>query len=166
MGVKEKALNVLSEVFRPTNIRLEDDDGITGYVVSSRFEGMSALDRQTEIDEALSRSLTGVEKRHVLAIAGLTPAEFFAVGPRTRIHRVRQLPGGSVEILLRGGHSDSEYVRGALKNKGVKTTTPTQDQGVPGFMKFRAGTKANPLTKDSVLQLLKQDQYIEVMAGV
>ncbi len=101
-------------------------------------------------------------------IAGLTPAEYEAVGARIRVHKVREMAGGAVEILLHGGLSDAEYVRGALNNqKGVQTTDPKPVSGAIGvLMSFRAkGTKANPLTKNKAVQILKKDQYIEVMTN-
>jgi acid stress-induced BolA-like protein IbaG/YrbA len=151
----------------PEYVRLEDDDGISGFVVSRQFEGMSTLDRQGKIDKALQKaSLTQEERRHVLMIAGLTPEEYEAVGARVRVHQVREKPGGVIEILLHGGQSDAEYIRTALnKVTGVQTTDPKAPSGAIGvLMSFRAkGTKANPLTKEKSIQVLKKDPYIELM---
>ncbi len=84
MDLKDKILEALSRALKPEYSRLDDDDGISGIVVSRAFEGMSTLDRQGRI--------------------------------------------------------------------GV-------------FMSFRAkGSKQNPLTKEKALQILKKDQYIQVMA--
>jgi hypothetical protein len=84
---------------------------------------MSTLDRQALIDRALTQAsepLSKDEQRHVLMIAGLAPPEYAAVGARIRIHRVKETARGTVEVLLHGGPSDAEYVRGALNNqKGV-----------------------------------------------
>ena len=44
--------------------RLEDDDGVFGFVVSRAFQKMSSIDRQGKIDEALRnvlRSNTGTK---------------------------------------------------------------------------------------------------------
>jgi len=101
-------------------------------------------------------------------IAALTPKEYQAVGAKIRIHRVREVSGGYVEIMLRGAPSDAEYVRGAIKNqKGVQTTEPKSVEGAPGIlMTFRAkGTDATPLTKERVVRALKQDPYIEVVTS-
>src|SRR5260370_13108482 len=100
-------------------------------------------------------------------IAGLTPAEYEAVGARVRVHRVKEMAKGTVEVLLHGGLVDAEYVRGALQNqKGVVTTQPKQVDGARGvLMSFRAkGSEAAPLTKDKVLRILKHDPYIEVVS--
>jgi len=100
-------------------------------------------------------------------IAGLTPMEYESVGARIRVHRIRELADGTVEILLHGGQADAEYVRGVLNNqKGVRTTKPQQSPGAVGIlMTFAAkGTKADPLTKDRATKLLKSDRYIEVMS--
>ena len=54
--------------------------------------------------------------------------------------------GGAVEILLRGGGSDAEYVRGVLGNqKGVRTTEPKQLADVGGtLMSFQAKEHEQP----------------------
>ena len=82
MDLKEKVEIALKGVITATRIRLEEDDGISGYVVSSDFRGLSALDRQSLIDKALRTSavkLTKPELRQILAIAALTPAEYETV---------------------------------------------------------------------------------------
>ncbi len=147
---------------------MEDDDGISGFVVSPRFKGMPTVDRQELIEDALSKApepLTPEERRQVLMIAGLTPLEFDAVGAPIRVHKVKEMAGG-VEILLHGRLADAEYVRGALNNeKGVQTFPPKDSPGAPGVLiYFRAkGTKADPLTKEKAIRILKRDRYIEVM---
>jgi hypothetical protein len=171
MDLKDKIVTALSQALKVEYIRLEDDDGISGFVVSPQFEGMSAVERQGRIDEALSKAsdpLTPEEQRQVLMIAGLTPVEYQAIGVRVRIHRVKEMAQGAVEVSLRGGPSDAEYVRGTLNNeKGVETTEPKQVPGAEGvLMSFRAkGAKAAPLTKEKALRILKKDRYIEVMPG-
>jgi hypothetical protein len=102
-------------------------------------------------------------------IAGVTPAEYEAVGARIRIHKVKEMAGGAVEILVHGGLSDAEYVRRTLNHqKGVQTTEPKQVAGARGvLMSFRAkGSAAIPLTKDRAIQVLKNDRYIEVLSNV
>jgi hypothetical protein len=169
MDLKDRIMSALRPALQADYVRLEDDDGISGFVVSSRFKGMSSLDRQEQIDKVLKNSdLTREERRRVLMIAGLTPEEYEAVGAKIRVHRVRDVAGGYIEVLLRGGPSDAEYVRGAIRNqKGVQTTEPKSVEGAPGvLMTFRAkGTEATPLTKDRVIRVLKQDPYIEVVTS-
>jgi hypothetical protein len=99
-------------------------------------------------------------------IAGLTPAEYDTVGARIRVHKIKELARGAVEVLLNGGSSDAEYVRGTLKSqKGIHTTEPKQVPGAVGIlMSFRVkGTESTPLTKAKVIRILNSDQYIRVM---
>jgi acid stress-induced BolA-like protein IbaG/YrbA len=87
MELKEKVTKALNRQLSPDRVQLEDDDGISGIVVSKQFDQMPALDRQTLIDKALRGSkikFTKAELRSVLAIAGLTPAEFAALGDMDR----------------------------------------------------------------------------------
>ena len=169
MGLKEKIVKALSRSFADAYVRLEEDDGISGFVVSPKFADMSTIDRQALIEQALGNApdgLTASEQRQVLMIAGLTPQEFDSVGPRIRVHRIREMVGGTVEIVLHGRLADAEYVRGTLKNqKDVETTKPKESPGGIGvLMYFRAkGTVANPLTKAKAIRVLKADPYIEVM---
>ncbi len=84
MDLKEKVAVALKEAIEGARLRLEDDDGISGFVVSAEFRGMSALDRQTMIDNALRHSsvkFSKQDRRNILAIAALTPAEFESVDP-------------------------------------------------------------------------------------
>lgn len=83
MDLLEKVKAALEQYFQPDLLKLEDDDGISGYVVAQQFRGMSSLDRQTLIDQALRRSkepLSREENRRVIAIAGLSPEEAIASG--------------------------------------------------------------------------------------
>lgn len=101
-------------------------------------------------------------------IAGVTPEEYESVGARIRVHEVNEVAGGAVEILLHGGLSDAEYVRGILNDqKGVKTAKPKQVPGAVGILtSFHAkGTEPNQLTKAMAIRVLKDDRYIEVMAN-
>ena len=169
MDIKDKILATLFQSLQPEYMRLEEDDGISGFVVSRTFEGMSSLDRQWKIEEALKTALlTLEERRQVLMIAALTPDEYDGVGARIRVHGVREMAGGAVKILLHGGPSDAEYVRGALdKQKGVQTTAPKPVSGALGVsMSFQAkGTEKHPLTKDKAIRVLKQDRYIEIVSN-
>ena len=79
MDLIKRVGSILRRRFAPADVKLEDDDGLTGYVVSSKFRGMSSLDRQTQIDDALrdsSAKLSAGDLRRILMIAALTPVEF------------------------------------------------------------------------------------------
>ena len=83
MDLKEKVEAALERYFHADRVRLENDEGISGYVVSTQFQKMPALDRQTAIYDALRKSsvpLSKAEIHQVLAIAALTPAEYEALG--------------------------------------------------------------------------------------
>ena len=87
MDLKEKVTRALQKNLSPAHVHLEDDEGISGFVVSAQFQRKTALDRQTLIDHALrssSAKLTKAELRHVFAIAGLTPVEYEALGFNNR----------------------------------------------------------------------------------
>ncbi len=169
MDIRDKIVKSFSETLDVQYVRLEDDDGISGFVVSPRFQGVSTMDRQGMIEDALSNAsvpLTTAEKRQILMIAGLTPDEYENVGTRVRVHRIKEVGGGGFEILLHGSQSDAEYVRGAIKNqKGVQTTDPKQVPGAVGIlMSFQVKrTGATPLTKAGIARVLKNDQYIRVL---
>jgi acid stress-induced BolA-like protein IbaG/YrbA len=84
VDLKEKVTIALKGAIADARLRLEDDDGISGFVVSAEFNGMSALDRQALIDKVLRHStvrFSKQERRNILAIAALTPAEFETVDP-------------------------------------------------------------------------------------
>lgn len=171
MGLTKKIVAALRSQLHAEYCRLDDDDGISGFVVAPTFEGHSTWDRQKMIDDALRHApdpLSPDEHRQVLMIAGLTPAEYESAGARTRVHKIEELDDGSLKILLHGGYSDAKNVRGALNNEtGVKTTEPEQCPGAVGIlMQFRAtGTRDNPLTKEKAHRILSSDQYIIVMPG-
>ncbi len=95
MEIKKKIAKTLSQSLEDAYVRLEDDDGISGFVVSSHFKGMSSLNRQKLIDNILdnaSDSLSKEERRRVLMIAALTPVEHASVGARIRVHKVHDMP--------------------------------------------------------------------------
>jgi hypothetical protein len=169
MDIKSKIIRALVQELKAEYIRLEDDDGISGFVVTPQFKGVSSLDRQGQIRDALDKAavpLTAGERRRVLMIAGRTPIEYQAVGAPIVVHSVKELPGGNLEIVLRGSVSDAEYVRGVLNNhKGIWTSEPKQVAGMIGvYVSFRAkGTEAVRLTKKKIVLFLKNDPYIKVM---
>jgi acid stress-induced BolA-like protein IbaG/YrbA len=90
VDLKKKVAAALRGAAADARIRLEDDDGISGFVVSAEFRGMSALDRQMLIDGALRNSslkFSKPELRQILAIAALTPAEYDTLEPKRRDSR-------------------------------------------------------------------------------
>jgi stress-induced morphogen len=83
VDLKEKVTKALRQYLHPDHIELEDDGGISGFVVSPQFHRLPSLERQKLIHNALrdaSSKLTKAELREVLAIAALTPAEYEALG--------------------------------------------------------------------------------------
>lgn len=164
MGTREKIATTLVNKLGAEYVRLEDGDGISGFVVSSRFRGMPALDRQELIED----SLTPEQRRQVLMIAAVTPEEYDSIGPRVRIHQIKPMAKGAIKVLLHGGQSDAKFVRDVLSGQeGVQTTEPKWVPGAIGaLMSFSAkGDKANPLTKEKVIEILQRDPYIDVMAN-
>jgi len=171
VDIRGKIINALLARLDEPYIRLEDGRGISGFVVSPQFEGMSTFDRQVLIEDALRNApepLDPEERRRILMIAGLTPAESDATGAGVRIYKLKAKPDGTIEVLLHGGTSDAEYVREAFKSlKNVETSEPEHSEGARGIlMSFRAkGTPADPLTKAKARQVLRSDPYITVMPG-
>lgn len=82
-----------------------------------------------------------------------------------RVHRVKELADGSLQIMIHGGLSEAEYVSGTLKmSKGVAVSDLVVGKGAPECVYINArGTSANPLTRDSALRLLCADERIQVM---
>jgi len=83
MELKEKVAPALEIAFHPGYIVLNDDEGISGYVVSPRFRRVTPLNRQRLIEKALNApaaKLSKSELRRILAIAPLTPLEYDALG--------------------------------------------------------------------------------------
>jgi len=172
MDVRDKIIKALSEAFKVDYVRLEDEEGISGFLVSPQFKEMATMDRQLAIDEALDKAsdpLTTEERRRVLMIAALSPVEYDAVGLRIRIHAVRERAGGSLEVVVRGSPSDAEYVRRSLnEQKGISAAEPKPvPEAIGILMSLRVkGTGEVPLTKAKVLRILKKDRYIEVGPNV
>ncbi len=84
MDLKEKVETALRRHFESDHIELVEDDGVYGFVVSPRFQSLSAIDRQILIDRALrdpSSKLSKRESRQILVIAALTPVEYEVRGP-------------------------------------------------------------------------------------
>lgn len=83
LQLKEKVALALNNYLQADQIRLADAGGISGVVVSQRFSGVDSLDRQRIIRTALggeSAKLSSAERRRILAIAALTPAEYDSLG--------------------------------------------------------------------------------------
>ncbi|HEV3004289.1 MAG TPA: hypothetical protein VGX78_07490 [Pirellulales bacterium] len=81
MDLRTKVERSLRRAFKPSRLDLDDEDGISGYVVSEEFRGVEPFDRQTMIDKALRSApgpLTARELRRVIAVAALTPEEYVA----------------------------------------------------------------------------------------
>ena len=79
MDLLERVQHALEDSLHPDRITLEDDDGISGFVVSPRFRHMESIDRQTLIYDVLrtsSEQFDPGEIRRVIAIAALTPEEY------------------------------------------------------------------------------------------
>lgn len=79
MDLVEKVKHILGGAVAVEDIKLEDDGGVIGYVVSNDFQGLEFVDRQMKIHKALRTApepLTAAEIRRVAAIAALTPDEF------------------------------------------------------------------------------------------
>lgn len=171
MVLEEKIVILLKNSLDAEYVHLDADDGISGFVVSRKFEKVSTIDRQLIIEEALQKTadaLSEKEQRRILMIAGITPLEYESVGAPIRVHRIRKLGDGSLEVLLRGGYSDALYVRGVLNSrKGVKTTEPKESPGAEGIFMFFVvkGTKKNRLSKHQAIKMLESDQYIQMMHG-
>lgn len=78
-SLRQKVEKLLCRAFpRPDRVSLQDDDGIIGVVVSSRFAGVDVIDRQDMIWQALAKALSSEEKRRVLTIVAVTPKEEIA----------------------------------------------------------------------------------------
>lgn len=168
MELTDRIINALNEALHVEYYRLDDDDGVSGFVVSPQFENLSSQDRQRLIDKAIqgaADAFSDEERRQIVMIAGITPLEYDSVGAQIRVHGIRELGDGLIEVTLHGMDSDATYVRGTLNNqKGVTTTDPQRSGGAEFLMTFRAqGTGENPLTKEKTISVLAADQYIEVM---
>jgi acid stress-induced BolA-like protein IbaG/YrbA len=74
--LESKVRQILEAAFpEREELELHCDDGLTGVLVSRKFEGVEAIDRQDQIWSALDRRLTPEEKRQVQIIVAATPEE-------------------------------------------------------------------------------------------
>lgn len=79
MDLVERVKQILERTIAIEDIKLEDDGGVIGYVVSNDFQGLEFVDRQMKIHKALRAApqpLSAAELRRVAAVAALTPDEF------------------------------------------------------------------------------------------
>jgi hypothetical protein len=118
MDLREKTLEALNQAVPIDYAWLDDDEGVSGLVVSDAFDGMSMLDRQLLIERALRESgaLSPEENRQILMIAGLSPAEYDVVRPATTVEIKKGTKGWSV--LVHGGAREARSVQMALREAG------------------------------------------------
>ena len=79
MELRDKVKAALEGALEPQLVDLQDDDGIIGCVVSSRFRRMEAIDRQFLIDDILKEPAAGLEpaeRKKVILISAFTPEEY------------------------------------------------------------------------------------------
>lgn len=75
----KKIRRSLRQLFPPPDrVRLRDEDGIIGVVVSKRFEGLESLDRINMIWDHLEKELTSEERKQIVIILAVTPFEEMA----------------------------------------------------------------------------------------
>ena len=83
MDLKDKVTKALQESLQPELIQLNDDDGVSGFVVAKRFQRMATYDRQSLIYDLLRSSrakLSKPELKRIVVIAALTPEEYAGMG--------------------------------------------------------------------------------------
>ena len=100
MALKKKLEAALRHSLAPELIDLVDEDGITGYVVSTKFQRMTALNRQKLIQRSLCDAphpLLPGELRRVLLIVPLTPAEARSYGLSGAVDHSSQRPKTKTE---------------------------------------------------------------------
>lgn len=171
MAVAEKVEKALTRSLKAEYVQLNDEDGISGFVVSRDFVGMAPLDRQALIDGVLDKTsppLSRDERRHILMIAGLTPEEYDAASPTIRVHRIQKIATGELQIMLRGSMKDAELVRAVLLDAcDISASKPEQSPGAPFLMTFRAKKKgiAAPLTREDAIRALKKSPHIELLVN-
>ena len=86
MELVKKIEDVLRRTFpEPGHMRLEDNDGITGWVASACFRGLDFRDRANLIWDVLDKELSNDERRRIVTIVAVTPEEEIA-------HRARRAP--------------------------------------------------------------------------
>jgi acid stress-induced BolA-like protein IbaG/YrbA len=163
-----KIASILKPALALERIYLDvEDDAITGYVVSKRFQGMSSLDRQKLLVKELKSApapLTPEELRQILMIAALTPIEFDSVGAKIKIQRITESDDGDLVIVLKGNHQDGEFIQELLEKDANLVSAEIQDvPDAPFLTKVVAhGTKDAPLTQKRAVALLASD-FVSLM---
>jgi hypothetical protein len=72
----KKLRRILRQEFpKPDKLRLRDEDGVIGHVISSRFKAMDTMDRVNLIWDLLDKELTREERKKVVIMIALTPQE-------------------------------------------------------------------------------------------
>jgi acid stress-induced BolA-like protein IbaG/YrbA len=170
VAIQDKVTGALRKALLAPYVHLDTDDGVSGFVVSPSFRGMSALDRQGMIEAALTGSdeaITPEELRHVLVVAALTPEEFNSVGAPIRVHKIKKMTRGGVEITLRGNFDDANYVRNVFAARGIQASPPTDKPGTRGILvSFKAiGPRGDPLTERKAVEILNSTPYVEVVSN-
>jgi hypothetical protein len=85
-----------------------------------------------------------------------------------RVHRIRELADGSIDVAFHGGEADSRYIRSLLdKDKGATVSEPQEAPGTAGVFVHLivSGTPANPVSKDRVVRRLSEDDEIVLVPG-
>jgi hypothetical protein len=83
-----------------------------------------------------------------------------------RVHKVKGLGDGSLELSIHGQEIDGKYVAGRLKSeKGVRVTEPNRQSGTEGVFVYviAKGTDENPLSRQRVIEILQADPEIEMV---
>lgn len=162
MDLQAKTVSALDEAFHPELLTLEEEEGLSGFIVAKGFQGLTGMERQERIQKALA-PLSSAERRRVVMIAALTPAEYGEIGTPIRVRGIGE-KGGQIAVILQGGHADAERVRAIFERAGMTASKPrsvADGEGV--FTEIRIkGSPRRPATKESVLGLLATDPVIEM----
>src|SRR5262249_937721 len=76
MDLLTKTHNLLRKAFpRPAKIMLEDENGIIGEIISSRFRGVDFRTRQQMLSQAFADQLSEAERKKISIIMTFTPEE-------------------------------------------------------------------------------------------
>jgi hypothetical protein len=76
--VKKVETLLRNSPLRPDDVNLDGSDGIIGWVVSKRFEGLESIDRMNMLWDILDAGLTKEERRRIVMIVAATPVEAIA----------------------------------------------------------------------------------------
>ncbi len=71
-----KVKAILRESFPlPDQVKLKEDNGILGMVISQRFEGLEPIERLNMVWKVLNEKLTLQESRQIVTLLAVTPEE-------------------------------------------------------------------------------------------